>query len=236
MLEVQVTKKLRDFALDVEVRVESGTTLVLMGSNGSGKSTTLNIISGLICPDKGTIRLNGSGLYDSGHRIDIPVEDRGIGYVFQNCAVFPHLTVWENVAYGLKALHVKPSEIPERVDNWLSRTGITDLSRVIAGDLSGGQQQRVALARAFAIRPSLLMLDEPFTALDVESIESIKELLRSTIADMRIPCILVTHRPGDARDISSHAMLLSEGKCCWKGNPDNLPDDLKMRTCTCTRQ
>ncbi len=234
MLDVEVTKKLRDFTLDVQLQVEPGTTLVLMGSNGSGKSTTLNIISGLIRPDTGTIRLNGSGLYDQKHRIDVPVEDRSIGYVFQNCAVFPHLTVRENVAYGLKALHMKNVDIAKEVDDWLTRTDLTELAAVTAGELSGGQKQRVALARAFAIKPSLLMLDEPFTALDVGSIESIKGLIRSSIADMQIPCILVTHRPLDAREMSSHALLLSEGKCCWKGNPDDLPDDLKMCNCPCT--
>ena len=231
MLDVRITKQLRDFTLDIQFNVDRGSILVLMGSNGSGKSTTLNSISGLVIPDAGRIRLDNLDFYNSSENIDVSVEDRRIGYVFQNCAVFPHLTVRDNVRYGLKALHENPKETDRLVQYWMDRMRISDIAHVTAGHLSGGQKQRVALARAFAIRPSLLMLDEPFTALDAGSMETAKDLIRSNVHDLNIPCILVTHRPVDARDMSRTAILLSQGKISWTGNPEDLPDN--MKNCTC---
>ena len=142
-----------------------------MGENGAGKSTVLNMLSGLLTPDTGSIRLSGRPLYQSTAGICVPVESRRIGYVLQNSAVFPHLSVSENVAYGMKALHLQKNLIAEHVDRWMGLMEIQTLANVKAGNLSGGQKQRVALIRALATRPALLMLDEPFTALDSQSTE-----------------------------------------------------------------
>jgi len=224
MLDVAITRKLRDFTLDLAFTVKPGKILVLMGSNGSGKSTTLNVIAGLLSPDAGCIRLNGSTLCEPARGTDLAIEDRRIGYVFQNAAVFPHLTVQENIAFGLRARGTGTEKIRTRVGELLDATHIRDLALVKAGNLSGGQKQRVALARALAIRPALLMLDEPFTALDAESTRDIKNLIRTFVTEMQVPCIVVTHRQTDSIDIGDRACVLCLGKKEWEGIPRDMPE------------
>jgi molybdate transport system ATP-binding protein len=218
MLEVSIQKKLRDFPLDVSFSVDDGSILVLMGDNGAGKSTTLNIIAGLVAPDAGTIRFNDSTIFDSGSAIDVPVEQRKIGYVLQRSAVFPHLSVSENIAYGLRARHCDAAVIEERVGHWLDRMNIRELAGVQAAGLSGGQKQRVALARALATGPLLLMLDEPFSGLDNESRRSVREVVRECVADLKIPCIMVTHRLGDARATGDRVCTVCRGRITGTGD------------------
>jgi molybdate transport system ATP-binding protein len=229
MLEARITRQLRDFSLDISLKVDSGRILVLMGENGSGKSTTLNIIAGLMAPDAGSIRLNGSPIFDSATGTDIMVEDRRIGYVFQRSAVFPHMTVRDNISFGLWAQARDARIIPDRVAHWLDSLGITDLAEIKAARLSGGQKQRVALARALATDPALLMLDEPFAGLDRESIGSVKDAIRTCTSDFRIPCILVTHRVADAQEIGDKASLLCCGRVTWEGSAADTPE------CGCRR-
>jgi molybdate transport system ATP-binding protein len=217
MLEARITKRLRDFTLDLSLNVEDGRIMVLMGENGAGKSTTLNILAGLLAPETGSIRLNGSQIFDATTGTEIPAEDRRIGYVFQRSAVFPHMTVKENVAFGLLARHFDTYTVRERVAHWLDRLQIANLMEVRAARLSGGQKQRVALARALATEPALLMLDEPFEGLDVDTIRSVKESIRECTSDLRIPCILVTHRVADAQEIGDRACLMCRGKVTWDG-------------------
>jgi molybdate transport system ATP-binding protein len=228
MLDVNMNKKLRDFSLNLSIRARQGEVVVLMGENGAGKSTILNIISGLVTPDDGSVRLDGAVLFDSGTGMDIPVEKRRIGYVFQNSAVFPHYSVRDNIAFGLCALQKHPVFIKERVAHWLSAMNIEDLADIKAGNLSGGQKQRVALARALATEPALLMLDEPFTALDVENIQLVKELTRTFVTEMAIPCLVVTHRISDSRDIGDKVCMICRGKKEWEGKPEDVPG------CACT--
>jgi len=224
MLEAAVKKQLRDFALDLSFRVGDGEILVLMGDNGAGKSTTLNLVAGLVCPDNGKIRINGSVVCDTESGISVPVERRQIGYVFQRPAVFPHLTVKENIAFGLVARHCAPATIGTQVSGWLDRMNIRDLAGVKASGLSGGQKQRVALARALATGPSLLMLDEPFSGLDTDSRRSVKEIVRQCVSDLKIPCIMVTHRPGDARDTGDRICRIVQGRIVWEGPTAELPE------------
>jgi molybdate transport system ATP-binding protein len=224
MLDATIHKKLRDFTLDLTIHARPGEVIVLMGENGAGKSTTLNSISGLVSPDAGSIRLDGTILYDVDTGVDVPVEDRRIGYVFQKSAVFPHLTVRDNIAFGLRARHKSAIFIEERVRHWLSAMNIKDLADVRAGNLSGGQKQRVALARALATDPALLMLDEPFTALDADSIRIVKELTREFVTEMAIPCLVVTHRITDSRDIGDRVCSISRGKMEWDGKLEDLPE------------
>jgi len=231
MLEATIAKKLRDFPLELSFRVQPGEIFALMGTNGAGKSTTLNIIAGLLAPDSGKILLGGSPVYDPARGIDIPAEDRRIGYVFQNSAVFPHLTVSENIAFGLRARHLSRRIIADRVDRWLDLLDITDLSRVTAGNLSGGQKQRVALARALAVEPGLLMLDEPFTSLDAGSDRGVKRALRKNVADLQIPCIIVTHRRDDVTDVADRVCVIRRGKITWEGMPADLTLGNEMCRC-----
>jgi molybdate transport system ATP-binding protein len=228
MLEAAIHKKLRDFTLDITIRTRPGEIVVLMGENGAGKSTILNSISGLVSPDTGSIRLDGSVLFDSGTRVDVPVENRRIGYVFQNSVVFPHLTVRDNIAFGLRAMHKPSVIIKERVGHWMSAMDIEVLADVKAGNLSGGQKQRVALARALASEPALLMLDEPFTALDTDTIRLVKDLTRTYVTEMAIPCLFVTHRITDSRDIGDKVCVICRGTVDRKGTPGDVP------VCTCT--
>jgi len=227
MLDAAIHKNLRDFSLDLTIHAVSGEVVVLMGENGAGKSSVLNIISGIVPPDTGSIRLGSTVLFNSGTNVDIPVENRRIGYVFQNSAVFPHLSVRDNIAFGLRARHKPAVFIKERVGHWLKTMHIEDLADVRAGNLSGGQKQRVALARALAIEPALLMLDEPFTALDAENIRLVKELTRTFVTEMAIPCLVVTHRVTDSRDVGDRVCVICQGKLEWEGKSEDLP------ACTC---
>jgi ABC-type sulfate/molybdate transport systems ATPase subunit len=223
MLEATIRRRLRDFSLDLTIRAGAGEVVVLMGENGAGKSSVLNCISGLMPPDSGSVRLNGCLLYDSGDGTDVPVENRNIGYVLQNPAVFPHLSVRDNIAFGLRAKHKSPGVTGERVGHWLRAMNIGDLSEVKAGKLSGGQKQRVALARAFAPEPELLMLDEPFTSLDADAIHMVKEMMRAFVSERKIPCLVVTHRIADSRDIGERVYVIRRGRREWEGKPGDIP-------------
>lgn len=233
MLEACVTKKLRDFTLDLSLQVRNGEIVVLMGANGAGKSTTLNLIAGLMAPDSGLIRFNGAPVFDPDDDIDVPVEDRRIGYVFQKSAVFPHLTVSENIAFGLVAQNLASRIIRDTVCHWMDTMGITDIAGVQASNLSGGQKQRVALARALATEPVLLMLDEPFSMLDTRSSEAVQNLIRTQVRDLDIPCILVSHRMTDAHELGDRICFLDRGNKCWDGIPAQFPRDIPGRMCEC---
>jgi len=231
MLDATIRRNLRDFELDLSFSVRPGEILVLMGSNGSGKSTTLNILAGLLEPDNGCIHLNGTTFCEPGRMISVPIEDRRIGYVFQNTAVFPHLSVRENIAYGLRAHGAIQEEIDEQVSGLVQAMGLEDLAEVTASRLSGGQKQRVALARAIAIRPTLLMMDEPFSSLDLESTHAVKQLIKTFVDRMQIPCIIVTHRVADCHEIGDRVFVIASGKKEWEGRPQDMPADCSVCRC-----
>ncbi|WP_300999008.1 ABC transporter ATP-binding protein [Methanoculleus sp.] len=222
MLSMRAAKQLRDYELDVSLSVGPGETLILIGENGAGKSTVLNLASGLLAPDRGEIALAGRVLYSDAQWIDVPVEDRNIGHVFQSYALFPHLSVFENVAFGLRCRKVPAGEIAALVTGELKRMHLSDLADVNVGRLSGGQRQRVALARALAVKPGLLLLDEPLAAVDVRAQAQMRRELRETIRTTGIPCIIVTHALRDALELGDKICVMEEGRVVQTGTPDEV--------------
>jgi molybdate transport system ATP-binding protein len=222
MLEVDVKKKLRDFDLDVSIRVEKGEILMLVGDNGCGKTTLLNLIAGLLKPDEGTIALDGKPLFDSSLKINIIPEKRDVGYVFQNYALFPHMSVYDNVAFGLRTRKFPRKEIDLMVKDHLTAAGLWDIRDACAMSISGGQKQRVALARALIIEPDLLLLDEPLSALDIRKQAAMRKELRERIQYSGVPSIIVTHDLRDVACIGDRACLLEKGRIVLSGEADEV--------------
>ncbi|MDD3111089.1 MAG: ATP-binding cassette domain-containing protein [Methanofollis liminatans] len=222
MLTIKVAKQLRDYVLDVEVTVRDGETLVLIGENGAGKSTVLNLVAGLLHPDAGTITLAGRSLFDDGTRTALPPEERKVGYVLQNYALFPHMSVADNVAFGLLSRGVPKKEAQERAIAMLGRMGIGAYADERPGALSGGQRQRVALARALVTDPDLLLLDEPLAALDVRTQGTMRKELRACIKEAGIPAVIVTHALRDALELGDCITVMEEGRIVASGTPDEI--------------
>ncbi len=222
MLEIDIEKRLRDFDLQLRLDVKQGQTLMLVGDNGCGKTTLLNLIAGLDRPDRGRIALDGRSLFDSDLGIDLPPEARGVGYVFQSYALFPHMSVYDNVAFGLRARKMPAQDIDRRVEKHLKEAGLWEIRRAKAADVSGGQKQRVALARALIIEPKLLLLDEPLSALDVRRQAAMRAELRETIRACGVPCIIVTHDLRDVVSLGDNACLLERGWVAMRGRAEDV--------------
>ena len=222
MLEIDIEKRLRDFDLQLRLDVNQGQTLMLVGDNGCGKTTLLNLIAGLDRPDRGRIALDGRSLFDSDLGIDLPPESRGVGYVFQSYALFPHMSVYDNVAFGLRARKMLAQDIDRRVEKHLKEAGLWEIRRAKAADVSGGQKQRVALARALIIEPKLLLLDEPLSALDVRRQVAMRAELRETIRACGVPCIIVTHDLRDVVSMGDFACLLEKGRVALRGRAEEI--------------
>jgi len=217
MLEIDVKKSLRDFDLEVKMVIKEGEILMLVGDNGCGKTSLLNLVAGLQDPEKGRIALDGRPFFDSNLKINVTPEERNIGYVFQSYALFPHMSVYDNVAFGLRARRLSRSEIDATVRDHLEAAGLWDIRKSRAIDVSGGQRQRVALARALIIEPDLLLLDEPLSALDVRKQAAMRKDLRERIHACHVPSIIVTHDLRDVACIGDRACLLEKGKIALTG-------------------
>ena len=189
MLEVQIYKKLAEFDLDVSFQVNDN-ILGLMGASGSGKSMTLKCIAGIETPDQGRIVLNGRVLFDSEKKINVPIQKRNVGYMFQSYALFPNMNVYENISVGLRARKVKDVDIV--VQKVMQQFRIFELASRYPKQLSGGQRQRLALARLMAYEPDVLLLDEPFSALDEDLKEDLLQELKSELQISK-PVIFVSH-------------------------------------------
>jgi len=222
MLEIDIRKRLRDFSLDVKLSVARGEILMLVGDNGCGKTTLLNIVAGLQDPDAGRIALDARPIYDSTLKINTPAEARNIGYVFQSYALFPHMSVYDNVAFGLRTRSHSKNEIGLLVKDYLEAAGLWEIRKARAVDVSGGQKQRIALARALIIEPDLLLLDEPLSALDVRRQAQMRKELRETIHACNVPCIIVTHDLRDVACIGDRACLLEKGKIALTGGAEEV--------------
>jgi len=212
LLELSITKQLRDYLLFVEMEVKAGEILVMAGKNGSGKTTTLNLIAGLMSPADGHIQLSGTVLFDRERSLDLPVEERRIGYIFQNAVVFPYLSVFDNVAYGLRARGFDRNKTRKKVDTLMNALHIDQLKGLNAGQLSGGQKQLVIFARALAIDPALLLLDEPFRALDRDAQEWVNSSIYEEVRSRKIPCIIVTHNREEVQMPDVRLCLIDQGR------------------------
>jgi len=207
---------------DLTLEVRKCELLCLVGPNGSGKTTTLNVIAGLCRPDEGSVFINDV-LVDGtkGNRlVHVNPAERNVGYVFQDYALFPHMTVSENISYGLKARHLQEQEVKERTRKLLEFMEITDHSEHYPHQLSGGQKQRTALARALAIEPQILLLDEPFAALDLKTRESLRVELKRILETLGVTSIYVTHELAEAYMISDRIAVMEHGKIEQTGSRD----------------
>ena len=222
MLSVTAKKQLREFALCVAFEVKAGETLVIIGPSGCGKTTTLNIISGLLAPDEGRIVLEDQVLLDSAGGVNVAVEKRNIGYVFQDFALFPHLSVADNAAYGLCCRKLRKEAIRERVEWALEMVGLTALAKRKPTQLSGGEQQRVALARAIALESPLLLLDEPLGALDAQTRHNVRGELRAVLRKVQRTAIMVTHDHIDALTFGDQICVLDRGEIVQLGDKQEL--------------
>ena len=216
---VAIRKQLGAFLLDARFEAPWGIT-ALFGASGAGKTLTLRCVAGLLRPDHGYIRLEGRVLFDRAEGINVPTRERRIGYLFQQYALFPHLDVTANVAYGLHRL--PPSQRQERVAELLSLVGLEGYSRQYPRELSGGQQQRVALARALAPAPALLLLDEPFAAVDTLVRTQLRRELRAIQERTRVPMLLVTHDLAEVHQLASFVVLYEYGRVLSAGAPADL--------------
>jgi molybdate transport system ATP-binding protein len=220
LLSVRITHRLSNsFALEAAFEAAAGFTMIL-GPSGSGKTTLLNCIAGLARPDAGRIAIGARVLFDSDKRIDVQVAQRRLGYVFQNLALFPHLTVTQNVQYGIAKL---PAE--ERYARMMAMLESFRIAHLVArkpGEISGGERQRVALARSLVTNPAALMLDEPLTALDNSTKSRILDDLRAWNAAHEIPILYVTHSPEEAFALGERVVVLENGRILAQGMPQNV--------------
>ena len=208
-LTLEVRKALPGFTLDV--RWEAGDEVVtLFGPSGAGKTLTLHCLAGLVRPDAGRIVVNGTVFFDGAGGVDVPTQRRRLGYVFQGYALFPHLSVRDNVAYGLR--HLSPHARRERTQEVLERLGLADCAVRRPRELSGGQQQRVALGRALAPDPALLLLDEPLSALDLPLRQALRDDLRAILAEWRTAAVLVTHDFTEAYRLGDRLVVYENGR------------------------
>ncbi|WP_179400646.1 ABC transporter ATP-binding protein [Burkholderia guangdongensis] len=216
-LVVDIRKTFASAERHFSLRVSFSSTaqrIVLFGPSGAGKSLTLQAIAGLLAPDEGAIALGGDTLFDAARRIDVPTQARRVAYLFQDYALFPHLNVRQNIAFGLTPGWRNPRAkvLPPEVAHWLRAFDLETLAGHYPAQLSGGQKQRVALARALVARPRILLLDEPFSALD----GALRVRMRHELAELQtrldIPMVMITHDPDDVAAFGDHVVFLHEGR------------------------
>jgi molybdate transport system ATP-binding protein len=210
------------FTLSLELEVPAGSVVAVVGPNGSGKTTTLRTLAGLVRPTAGSIRLGDRTLDDAAAGIHVEVRNRDIGVVFQDYLLFPHLTAADNIAFGLLAHGTAKPEALASAHDWLGRFDLSDFAAVRPRQLSGGQAQRVALARALILEPPLLLLDEPLAALDVGTRASVRRQLKEVLGAYGGSTVLVTHDPADALALADQVVVLEAGQVAQRGVPTEV--------------
>lgn len=210
------------FRLDLSLSIPRGKTVALLGPNGAGKSTAVAAIAGLLPIDTGRISLAGATLDDPSADVYVPPEERRVGVVFQDYLLFPHLTVVENVAFGLRNHRVGRREAIARAGEWLERLGLSGLGSRKPGRLSGGQAQRVALARALVTEPGILLLDEPLSALDVTTRVELRRSLAEHLEGFSGPRLVITHDPTEAFLLAEEIHILESGNVTQTGSADDI--------------
>jgi sulfate transport system ATP-binding protein len=216
----EIVKRFGEFTAlnDVSVEVPTGSLTALLGPSGSGKSTLLRVIAGLERPDEGAVVLDGE---DVTRR---PPQARGVGFVFQHYAAFKHMTVWDNVAFGLKIRRRPRAELRQRVSELLELVQLTGLARRYPAQLSGGQRQRMGLARALAVDPKVLLLDEPFGALDARVRKELRGWLRRLHDETHTTTVIVTHDQEEAMDVADRVVVMNVGSIEQTASPRELYD------------
>ncbi|MCB0967736.1 MAG: ABC transporter ATP-binding protein [Ilumatobacter sp.] len=230
MAELSITSLGKSFgdvrALDsVTIVAEEGKLLTLLGPSGCGKSTTLWSVAGLHTPDTGTISIGDRVVYDAERRVEVPPEDRQCGVVFQSYAIWPHMSVADNVGYPLKLRKVAKAERRNRIEEVLALVELDHLGGRYPHELSGGQQQRVALARSLAYQPRLLLLDEPFSNLDAKLRERARDWLRDLQQRVGITTVFVTHDQDEALSMSDRVVVMNAGRVAQIGTPEEVYGD-----------
>ncbi|MGA9596841.1 MAG: ABC transporter ATP-binding protein [Acidimicrobiia bacterium] len=211
-----------DFELSINMTIPPDRTTALLGPNGSGKSTVVAAIAGLLAVDRGRITLDGAILDDPGQGVFVPAEARRVGVVFQDYLLFRHLSVLDNVAFGLRSSGVARDESTARAREWLGRLGLDGVETRRPTDLSGGQAQRVALARALAIEPDVLLLDEPLAALDVTTRTELRHSLEEHLHSFGGPRLLITHDPTEAFLLTDDIHIIEQGAITQSGSADEI--------------
>lgn len=222
MLRANLETPLSSFNLKLAFQAEAGQTTVLLGESGAGKSTVLRLLAGLVHPSQGLIELDGVVYFDSSQQLIRTPQERPFGYVFQDYTLFPHLNVFENVAFGLKAQGLSGKLIRQRVGETLEQVRLVGSDRQFPTQLSGGQQQRVALARALVLQPKLLLLDEPLAALDVQTKREVRQELRRILQQTGITTVFVTHQYIEALLFGQQILVLDRGEIIQQGTQRDL--------------
>ncbi|NYT86330.1 ATP-binding cassette domain-containing protein [Pollutimonas harenae] len=227
MIDINITRRIRAgkqaFGLNVQLKSKAG-RIALFGPSGSGKTLTVHAIAGLMHPDSGYIRVNERTLFDTSKAICLTPQERKLGYLQQDYGLFPHLTVAQNIGFGLKKGMFNPGRhaLPEAAARWVEVFGLQNVLHSYPREISGGQKQRAALARALSVQPNLMLLDEPLSALDASLRRKMREELAALQARLQMPTILITHDIDDAVMLADEVHLIRDGSIVGSCHPSSL--------------